>query len=64
VKKEDFEIIDHLKSAGLRKKYLVLVGGGVVTPEWANRIGGDGYGDLASDAVKVARKLLAERRKK
>ncbi len=58
------DIIDHLKSTGCRKKYIVLVGGGVVTPEWANRIGADGYGDLASDAVKVARKLLAERRKK
>jgi corrinoid protein of di/trimethylamine methyltransferase len=58
------DVIDYLKAAGRREKYLVLVGGGVVTREWANRIGADGYGELASDAVNVARTLLAERRKK
>ena len=57
------DLIDYLKSNGLRRKYIVLVGGGVVNQAWANRIGADGYGELASDAVAVARKLLAERRK-
>lgn len=58
------DLIDYLKSNGLRRKYLILVGGGVVNQAWANRIGADGYGELASDAVAVARKLLAERRKR
>ncbi len=58
------DIIDYLKSTGRRDKYIVLVGGGVVTPEWAARIGADGYGELASDAVNVARKLTLERRKR
>ncbi len=58
------DVIDYLKSTGRREKYIVLVGGGVVTPEWAKRIGADGYGELASDAVNVAKKLMAERGKR
>lgn len=56
------DLIDYLKANGLREKYIVLVGGGVVNQEWANKIGADGYGELASDAVAVARRLIAERR--
>jgi len=52
------DIIDALESKGLRDKYLVMVGGGVVTQEWANKIGADGYADLASDGVKLATKLM------
>ena len=58
------DLIDYLKANGLREKYVVLVGGGVVNQEWANRIGADGYGELASDAVGIAQRLLAERRKR
>lgn len=53
------DVVDLLESRGLRDKYLVMVGGGVVTQEWADKIGADGYGELASDAVEVAKKLLA-----
>jgi len=56
------DLIDYLKANGLRGKYIVLVGGGVVNQEWAHTIGADGYGELASDAVNVARTLIAERR--
>jgi corrinoid protein of di/trimethylamine methyltransferase len=56
------DLIDYLKANGLRGKYIVLVGGGVVNQEWANKIGADGYGELASDAVNVAKRLIAERR--
>jgi corrinoid protein of di/trimethylamine methyltransferase len=52
------DIIELLKSRGIRDKYLVMVGGGVVTQEWADEIGADGYGDLASDAVEVAKSLV------
>jgi methanogenic corrinoid protein MtbC1 len=41
-----------------------MVGGGVVNQEWANRVGADGYGELASDAINVAKGLMMERRKK
>jgi len=53
------DVVDLLESRGVRDKYLVMVGGGVVTQEWADKIGADGYGELASDAVEVAKKLLA-----
>jgi len=57
------DIIDLLESKGLRDKYLVMVGGGVVTQEWADEIGADGYGELAFDAVEEAKKLIANKKK-
>ncbi len=56
------DIVDLLESKGLRDKYMVMVGGGVVTQEWADQIGADGYGELASDAVEVAKKLVARKK--
>ncbi len=56
------DIIEMLKARGLRDKYLVMVGGGVVTQEWADEIGADGYGDLASDAVEVAKELAIRKK--
>lgn len=56
------DIIEMLKARGIRDKYLVMVGGGVVTQEWADEIGADGYGDLASDAVKVAKTLVGSKK--
>ena len=56
------DIIEYLQTKGLRDKYLVMVGGGVVNQQWADEIGADGYGALASDAVNVARQLIAARR--
>lgn len=56
------DIIEYLQTKGLRDKYLVMVGGGVVNREWADEIGADGYGALASDAVDVAKQLIADRR--
>ncbi len=35
----------------------VMVGGAVVTPEFAEEIGAHGYSKDAADAVKVAKKL-------
>jgi corrinoid protein of di/trimethylamine methyltransferase len=56
------DIIEMLKARGLRDKYLVMVGGGVVTQEWADEIGADGYGDLASDAVEMAKDLVTRKK--
>lgn len=56
------DIIDLLVSKSLREKYIVMVGGGVVTQDWADKIGADGYGELASDAVEIARKLVAQKK--
>ena len=56
------DVVDMLNARGLRDKYIVMVGGGVVTQEWADQIGADGYGDLASDAVDVAKQLIAKKK--
>lgn len=56
------DIVEALDSKGLRDKYLVIVGGGVVTQAWADTIGADGYADLASDGVKLATKLMEEKK--
>ncbi len=57
------EVIEVLKEMGLRDQYCVIVGGGPVNQQWADQVGADGYGETASDAVSLARDLLAERKK-
>ncbi len=50
------DVVEAVKQEGLSVK--VMVGGAVVTQEYADEIGADGYSRDASEAVKVARKLL------
>lgn len=52
------DLIDFLEAKGVRDDYIVLVGGGVVTQEWANEIKADGYGQDAIATVEIAKKLL------
>ncbi len=52
------EVIEDLQAAGLRNRYKVLVGGGPVTKEWADKIGADGYGRDALEGVQVAKQLV------
>ena len=49
-------VIDYAKQKGVSAK--VMVGGAVITQEYADEIGADGYAKDASEAVKVAMKLL------
>ena len=56
------EVIDTLKEMGIRQKYIVIIGGGPVNQEWADRIGADGYGKSANDAVTLVKGLLAKRK--
>jgi len=56
------EVIDILKEMNLRKKYLVIIGGGPVTKEWADKIGADGYAESAFQAVDMIKELLSRRR--
>jgi len=49
-----------LKEAGLRDKVKVMVGGAPVTPQYAQEIGADAYGENASVAVSIARNLSAK----
>jgi len=50
--------IDALKTAGVRTKVKVLIGGAPVTMQYAKEIGADGYSENAIGAVSVARNLL------
>jgi trimethylamine corrinoid protein len=42
----------------VRKKYPVIVGGGVTTQKWADEQGADGWGAQAKDGVDLARDIL------
>ncbi len=52
------DIIDLLKTKGLRDKYKVLIGGGAVTQEWCDEVGADGYAKDAAEAVKLAYSVI------
>jgi corrinoid protein of di/trimethylamine methyltransferase len=54
------EIIEELEFKGVRDQFAVMVGGGSTTSEWAAKIGADGFGKSAAEAVAVAKKLLAK----
>jgi len=51
--------VDALIAAGLRERVKVMVGGAPVTQRYADEIGADGYGENATVAVAVARRLVA-----
>jgi methylmalonyl-CoA mutase cobalamin-binding domain/chain len=51
-------VIKRLEAAGLRDSVKVMVGGAPVTPEWADKIGADGYANNAPEAVEIAKKLI------
>jgi 5-methyltetrahydrofolate--homocysteine methyltransferase len=51
--------IDALKTAGLRDKVKVMIGGAPVTESYARQIGADGYATDASRAVALAKQLVA-----
>jgi corrinoid protein of di/trimethylamine methyltransferase len=52
------EVIDELKSKGLRQRFQVMIGGGPTTKKWADEIGADGYGNDATEALREARRLV------
>lgn len=56
------DVIEELKRRGIRDKYIVMLGGGAVTPEWAAKIGADGIGVDFAEAARVAKQLMKVRR--
>ncbi len=54
-------IIEELEFKGIRGQFLVMVGGGPTTQEWAIEIGADGYGKNAAEAIAVAKKLMEKK---
>ena len=52
------DVIEHLSEAGLHDRVKAMVGGSPVTPDWAGRIGADGFAEDAASAVVVAKRLM------
>ena len=50
--------MEALKNAGVRDRIKVMIGGAPVTQQYADEIGADGYGENASVAVNLARRLV------
>ena len=53
-------VIQELGAKGLREKLKVMVGGAPVSKSFAEKIGADGYGADAAEAVQLARRLIDE----
>jgi corrinoid protein of di/trimethylamine methyltransferase len=56
------KVIRQLIQQGLREQYVVMVGGAPTSPGWAKEIGADGYGENATEAVRVAKELMLLKR--
>ncbi len=54
------KVVDLLRERGLRDRYKVMIGGCPCSPAFAEDIGADAFGANASEAVSIARKLVAQ----
>ena len=51
-----------LKEMDIRDRYMIMLGGAPVIPQWAKAVGADGYGEDAAEAVETARRLMQKKR--
>ncbi|GAA0122432.1 MAG: corrinoid protein [Clostridium argentinense] len=51
-------VIDLLKKEGIREDVVVMVGGGPISQNFADRIGADAYAPEASKAARIAKNLV------
>lgn len=56
------EVICYAKEEGVRAK--VMIGGAVITEDYAEEIGADGYSRDAAEAVKLAKRLTEKEEEK
>ena len=56
------KVIKLLTKEGIRKDYIVMVGGAPTSAAWAKEIGADGYGENATEAVRIAIELMTRKR--
>lgn len=52
------QVIRELEAKGLREQVKVVIGGAPVDEKFAQKIGADGYGKDASEAVKICRQIV------
>lgn len=55
---EILNVIDALKDKGLRSSVKIMVGGAPLNTAFAEKVGADGYGRDAAEAVELARSLV------
>lgn len=55
-------IEEGLKAAGIRDKVFTMVGGAVLDPEWAVKIGADAYGKDALHATQLAQAFVSKKK--
>ena len=53
-------VVEAAKTAGIRDKVKIIVGGAPITEEFANSIGADGYSADAGQAARLAVQLLSK----
>ena len=53
------KVIETLEAKGLRDRIKVMIGGAPVDAAFAGKIGADGYGEDAAEAVRLARSFVA-----
>ncbi len=56
------KVIKLMAKEGIRGDYIVMVGGAPTSAQWARDIGADGYGESATEAVRVAIELMTKKR--
>jgi dimethylamine corrinoid protein len=54
-------LIKDLRDMGLKDRFKVVFGGAPVLPEWAEKMGADGYGKDFTEAVRVFKELRPKR---
>lgn len=55
---EQGKVINALKKEGFRDKIKIMVGGGAITQDFADKIGADGYTVAATGATTLAKRLV------
>lgn len=53
------ELVETLKEQGARNEFKVVVGGAPTNQQWADRIGADAYAAHATEAVRIAERLVS-----
>jgi methyltransferase cognate corrinoid proteins, Methanosarcina family len=56
------DIVSLLIEDGVRDQFICMFGGAPVTKEWVEKIGADGYSESATEAVEVAKALMAKKK--
>jgi corrinoid protein of di/trimethylamine methyltransferase len=56
------KVIRLMQQQGIRADYVVMIGGAPTSPQWAKEVGADGYGENATEAVRVAKELMLLKR--